>query len=45
MGEEVEILEEDTADEVTEEAAAYKKIGFTSQISTIILKIQSGPQS
>ena len=39
---EVENLDEDTADEVLEEAVAHMKMELTSQMSPVTLKIQSG---
>ena len=37
--------EEDTSKEVVERAAAHMKMELTSQMSSITLKIQSGPHS
>ena len=43
--EEVDGLEEDTAKEVVEEAAAQMKTEFISQMSPVTLKIRSGSHS
>ena len=43
--EEVDGLEDDTSEEVVEGAAAQMKTEFTSQMSPVTLKIQSGPNS
>ena len=37
--------EEDTAKEVMEEAVVHIKMGLTSQMSPVNLKMQSGPHS
>ena len=38
-------VEEDTDEEVVEEAEAHMKMELTSQMSPVTLKIQSGPHS
>ena len=43
--EEVDKVEEDTSKEVVEGADAHMKMKLTSQMSSVTLKIHSGPQS
>ena len=45
MEEEVAEVEDDTAEEVVEEAAAHMKMELKSYMSPVTLKIQSGPHS
>ena len=43
MGEDVNEVEENTYKEVVEESVLHMKVGFTSKMSSITLKMQSSP--
>ena len=44
VGEEVDKVKEDAAEEFIEEESVHMKMGLTSHMSPITLKIQSEPQ-
>ena len=45
VGEEINVVDEDAAEEVVEEVATHIKMGLTSHMSPVTLKMRSGLHS